>query len=69
MRSRTHARLCWCAGTGSIRPRGVRGGERAVVLDAPSPLVDWYTGFGFAPRGRGFVEDGIPHTPMRRAGA
>ena len=44
-------------------------GERAVVLDAQSHLVDWYTGFGFAPSGRGFVEDGIPHTPMRRAGA
>lgn len=44
-------------------------GERAVVLDAQSHLVDWYTGFGFEPSGRGFVEDGIPHTPMRRAGA
>ena len=43
-------------------------GERAVVLDAQSHLVDWYTGFGFEPSGRGFVEDGIPHTPMRRAG-
>ena len=43
-------------------------GERAVVLDAQSHLVDWYTGFGFEPSGRGFVEDGILHTPMRRAG-
>jgi ElaA protein len=41
-------------------------GERDVVLDAQSHLVDWYAGFGFAPSGRGFVEDGIPHTPMRR---
>ncbi|MGO4340255.1 GNAT family N-acetyltransferase [Pedococcus sp. 2YAF34] len=40
--------------------------ERDVVLDAQSHLVDWYAGFGFAPSGRGFVEDGIPHTPMRR---
>jgi ElaA protein len=40
---------------------------RAVVLDAQSHLVDWYAGFGFAPSGRGFVEDGIPHTPMRRS--
>jgi ElaA protein len=47
----------------------VLAGERAVVLDAQSHLVDWYTGFGFEPSGRGFVEDGIPHTPMRRAGA
>ncbi|GAB3447628.1 hypothetical protein GCM10027517_31740 [Phycicoccus ginsengisoli] len=41
-------------------------GERDVVLDAQSHLVYWYAGFGFAPDGRGFVEDGIPHTPMRR---
>ncbi|SDP13256.1 ElaA protein [Pedococcus dokdonensis] len=41
-------------------------GERVVVLDAQSHLVDWYAGFGFAPSGRGFLEDGIPHTPMRR---
>ena len=41
-------------------------GERDVVLDAQSHLADWYAGFGFVPDGRGFVEDGIPHTPMRR---
>ena len=41
---------------------------REVVLDAQSHLVDWYLRFGFEPSGRGFVEDGIPHTPMRRAG-
>lgn len=43
-------------------------GERGVVLDAQSHLVDWYERFGFAPSGRGFLEDGIPHTPMRRSG-
>ncbi|GAA2738714.1 GNAT family N-acetyltransferase [Pedococcus aerophilus] len=42
--------------------------ERDVVLDAQSHLVDWYAAFGFVPSGRGFVEDGIPHTPMRRVG-
>jgi ElaA protein len=42
-------------------------GERDVVLDAQSHLVDWYAAFGFEPSGRGFVEDGIPHTPMRRS--
>ena len=41
-------------------------GHRDVVLDAQSHLVEWYAGFGFVPSGRGFVEDGIPHTPMRR---
>jgi len=43
-------------------------GDRTVVLDAQSHLVDWYAGFGFAPSGRGFLDDGIPHTPMRRSG-
>ncbi|HEU5037566.1 MAG TPA: GNAT family N-acetyltransferase [Nocardioides sp.] len=39
---------------------------RDVVLDAQSPLVDWYRRFGFAVDGPEFLEDGIPHTPMRR---
>jgi ElaA protein len=43
-------------------------GERAVVLDAQSHLVDWYAAFGFVPSGQGFLDDGIPHTPMRRPG-
>ena len=42
-------------------------GDRASVLDAQTPLVGWYTGFGFVQDGEPFVEDGIPHTPMRRA--
>jgi ElaA protein len=46
----------------------VLAGDREVVLDAQSHLVDWYQRFGFEPSGRGFVEDGIPHTPMRRRG-
>jgi len=41
-------------------------GERAVVLDAQSHLVDWYAALGFVPDGPGFLDDGIPHTPMRR---
>jgi ElaA protein len=39
---------------------------RDIVLDAQTPLVRWYAGFGFAPDGEEFLEDGIPHTPMRR---
>ncbi|MDN4163270.1 GNAT family N-acetyltransferase [Nocardioides abyssi] len=39
---------------------------RDVVLDAQSPLARWYAGFGFTPDGPEFLEDGIPHTPMRR---
>jgi ElaA protein len=38
---------------------------RDVVLDAQSPLTGWYATFGFAVDGQDFVEDGIPHTPMR----
>lgn len=37
-----------------------------IVLDAQSQLSDWYRRFGFEPDGDEFVEDGIPHVPMRR---
>jgi ElaA protein len=40
-------------------------GGRDVVLDAQSPLADWYATFGFAADGEEFLEDGIPHRPMR----
>jgi ElaA protein len=39
---------------------------RDVVLDAQSPLAGWYTTFGFEADGAEFLEDGIPHLPMRR---
>ena len=39
---------------------------RDVVLDAQTPLTDWYAGFGFAVDGEEFLEDGIPHLPMVR---
>jgi ElaA protein len=38
---------------------------RDVVLDAQTPLAGWYATFGFDVAGPDFVEDGIPHTPMR----
>ncbi|MFP3714773.1 GNAT family N-acetyltransferase [Puerhibacterium sp. TATVAM-FAB25] len=38
---------------------------RDVVLDAQSPLTGFYGRFGFVPDGEEFLEDGIPHTPMR----
>ncbi len=41
-------------------------GDRASVLDAQSPLAGWYAGFGYAVCGPEFLEDGIPHLPMRR---
>ena len=41
-------------------------GDRPSVLDAQSPLAGWYAGFGYVQSGDEFVEDGIPHVPMRR---
>jgi ElaA protein len=41
-------------------------GDRPSLLDAQAPLVGWYAGFGFVASGPEFVEDGIPHVPMRR---
>nr|WP_205863759.1 GNAT family N-acetyltransferase [Planosporangium mesophilum] len=41
-------------------------GDRPCVLDAQSYLVGFYAGFGFQVSGAEFVEDGIPHVPMRR---
>jgi ElaA protein len=38
---------------------------RDVVLDAQSPLAGWYAKFGFEVDGADFLEDGIPHLPMR----
>jgi ElaA protein len=38
---------------------------RDVVLDAQSPLAGWYTSFGFEVVGAEFLDDGIPHLPMR----
>jgi ElaA protein len=36
------------------------------VLEAQSYLVGFYTGFGFTPTGPEYLDDGIPHVPMRR---
>ena len=41
-------------------------GDRPSVLDAQSPLAGWYARFGYRQDGDEFVEDGIPHVPMRR---
>lgn len=39
-----------------------------VVASVQSHLVAWYQVSGFAVDGPEYVEDGIPHTPMRYAG-
>lgn len=38
---------------------------RPVALDAQSPLRSWYASFGFEVVGLEFLDDGIPHLPMR----
>jgi ElaA protein len=45
--------------------RDGRWSARDVVLDAQTPLAGWYAAAGFVPDGPEFVEDGIPHVPMR----
>jgi ElaA protein len=40
--------------------------DRPVVLDAQAHLAGWYERFGFHADGAEFLEDGIPHIPMRR---
>jgi ElaA protein len=39
---------------------------RPVVLEAQSHLAGWYERFGFTATGPEYLDDGIPHTPMRR---
>jgi ElaA protein len=41
-------------------------GEAPITLGAHAHLEGWYARFGFRRSGPGYVEDGIPHVPMRR---
>jgi predicted GNAT family N-acyltransferase len=41
-------------------------GSAPITLGAQAHLAGWYEGFGFRRSGPGYVEDGIPHLPMRR---
>jgi len=41
-------------------------GEVPITLGAQAHLEGWYERFGFHRFGPGYVEDGIPHVPMRR---
>jgi ElaA protein len=41
--------------------------DKDVVLDAQAPLAGWYATFGFEVAGPEFLDDGIPHVPMRRS--
>ncbi len=44
-------------------------GNRPSVLDAQAHLVRFYTTFGYEQTGPEYLEDGIPHVPMRREAA
>jgi ElaA protein len=60
----------------SARGRGLAGrlmeigiglcADAPITLGAQAHLEGWYEGFGFRRSGPGYVEDGIPHVPMRR---
>ncbi len=41
-------------------------GVRTVEIGAQAHLAAWYAGFGYERAGGDYLEDGIPHTPMRR---
>jgi ElaA protein len=41
-------------------------GDRAITLDAQSHVVKLYERYGFSPCGPEYLDDGIPHVPMRR---
>lgn len=51
--------------TGRLIDHALTIARRPVVLDAQSHLVHVYARHGFEPDGEEFVEDDIPHTPMR----
>lgn len=53
------------AGRLMVTALDVVGPDAECVLDAQSYLIKFYEGFGFAISGPEYVEDGIPHTPMR----
>jgi ElaA protein len=73
-----HARIGRVVVAGTHRGRGLAEllvrtaldlvGDRPSVLDAQSYLAGWYQRLGYVAIGPEFLDDGIPHVPMRRAG-
>jgi ElaA protein len=50
-----------------LMDRGIELCEgRAIDIGAQAYLEAWYTRFGFVRSGPDYLEDGIPHLPMRR---
>jgi ElaA protein len=62
----THARHRSVGYAGTLMDRAIVLCDGPVELDAQTYLKDWYERFGFVQTGETFVEDGIPHVPMRR---
>jgi ElaA protein len=61
-RAARHDRLA-----GRLMDRGIElCGDAPITLGAQAYLERWYERFGFRRSGPGYVEDGIPHVPMRR---
>ena len=59
----------WARGrglAGRLLVETLRRHPRETVLDAQSHLTAFYAAHGFVADGPEFVEDGIPHVPMRR---
>ena len=54
------------AATLMVRAHEITAG-RDVVLDAQAHLAGWYAAMGYLRTGPEFLDDGIPHVPMRRA--
>ena len=48
-------------------PRTALAHTRPSTLDAQSYLEGWYRRFGYVTTGPEFLDDGIPHVPMRRS--
>jgi len=71
--SRTIGRVATAAGfrgqglAARLMEEGIRlCGDAPITLGAQAHLESWYERFGFRRSGPGYVEDGIPHVPMRR---
>ncbi len=51
---------------GRLMDRALRDIDGIVVLDAQTYLEAWYARLGFVRTGPDYLDDGIPHVPMRR---
>lgn len=62
------ARSARAAGLGGVLMQAATGevGDAVCLLDAQSHLTEFYARYGFTIAGEEFIEDGIPHVPMRR---